>query len=88
MWTLSTVGPGPGGPSNTALRILVFIEKTMEKQWKEFSVEGKGEDITIEFTFQNEHSDCSVETRLIGGQRKAFFSICHSASFVKPTCKL
>ena len=57
----------------------------MEKQWKEFSVEGKGEDIIIKFTFQNDHSDYSVENRLIGGQRKALFSVCHSTTFVKHT---
>lgn len=33
----------------------------MEKQWKEFSVEGKGEDIIIKFAFQNDHSDYSVD---------------------------
>ena len=45
------------GPSNTVLRISVFVEKMMEKQWKEFSVEGKGEAIIIKFAFQNDHSD-------------------------------
>ena len=73
------------GPSNTVLRISVFVEKMMEKQWKEFSVEGKGEAIIIKFAFQNDHSDYSVETRLIGGRRKALFSVCHSTTFVKRT---
>lgn len=44
------------------LGILIFIVRLGEKQWKEFSVEGEEEDVTIKFMFQKCHSGYSVTT--------------------------
>lgn len=40
---------------------LILIVKVVEKQWKQFNVEGGEEDAIMKFIFQKCHSGCSVK---------------------------